>query len=177
MLFSISIAHAQVPALGALTTGAGLNFSGLSTLDLGGSIASLELLNIVGSQDLVPLTGPLTTLNNLSPTLRNPAKLVPSSLGGPDILFGFVPSSEVLYNNPAAILNYILNGGIIVSSGLSAIPPLPIISQPLDVGGLGGLGLADVSGAVPAGILPSPSSAIDELLGLGAQFTAMVPAL
>ncbi|MBB5187971.1 hypothetical protein HNQ57_002249 [Zhongshania antarctica] len=185
MLFSISAAHAQVPALGMLPTGAGLNFSKLSALDLGGglagSLASLDALNIVGSQDLVPLAGPVTTFNNLLPTLSNPAKLVPGSLGGPDILFGFVPSSEVLYNNPAAILNYILNGGILVSSGLSAIPSLPIISQPLNSGSLGGFELPDISGALPADVLPlellSPSSAIDQVLGLGAQFTAMVPAL
>jgi|GEM_PF-3352374 len=175
MLLSIATVQAQVPTLGMLTPGAGLD---LGAPSLGGELPGFDALNILGSQDLIALDGALFALNNLRPTLTNPAKLVPGSLGGPDILFGFVPSSEVLYHNPAGILNYILNGGIIVSSGVSAVPPLPIISQPLDISGLG---LPDISGALPANILPlgliSPSSAIDQVLGLGSQFTVFIPTL
>jgi hypothetical protein len=178
MLLSIATVQAQVPTLGMLTPGAGLDLGELGAPSIGGGLPGLDALNILGSQDLISLDGPLFALNNLRPTLTNPAKLVPGSLGGPDILFGFVPSSEVLYHNPAGILNYILNGGIIVSSGVSAVPPLPIISQPLDISGLG---LPDISGALPANILPlgliSPSSAIDQVLGLGSQFTVFIPTL
>ncbi|WP_373091725.1 hypothetical protein [Zhongshania sp.] len=65
-----------------------------------------------------------------------------------------------------------------MSSGVSAVPPLPIISQPLDISGLG---LPEISGALPANTLPleliSPSSGIDQVLGLRSQFTVRIPTL
>ena len=172
MLLSVSTANAQIPAFGNLGLVDGLS-GVLSTLSSG------------GSQNLGPLSGSLFAVDSLLPALNNPTLLVPTTLGGTEIVVGFVPSGEVLLTNPLAILGYLSDGGTLLSPQLGPLPAIPLISQPLALGGLGGLdglglpGLDD--GALPIDMLPldllNPTSVIDQVLGLLSGLAASAPAL
>ncbi|MEX1669776.1 hypothetical protein AB4876_12725 [Zhongshania guokunii] len=185
MFLSAANTHAQVPVVGMLPTGAGFNFPELGALGLDGSLPGIDALSVdtlnMGGQDLGPLTGAAFALNSLLPTLSKPGELAPATLGGPDILFGFVPSAEVLYKNPVAIISYVLNGGTILSPSLNQVPPIPVLSQPLatdELAAIDAIGLP-LDGALPTDILPlnllSPNNTIDQALGLGAQLISAAP--
>lgn len=167
MLLSISATNAQSPAFGNL----GL-VDGLSGL--------LNTLSSNGTQNLGPLTGGVYALNSLLPALNDLTVLVPTTLGGTEIVFGFVPSAEVLLTNPSGILEFLSNGGTILSSTLGPVPAIPLISQPLALGGLGGfdgLGLPGLDGAALPFDLLNPTTIIDQVLGLVSGLASSAPPL
>jgi len=172
MLLSVSAAQAQSMAFANL----GL-VNGLPSL--------LGTLSSSGGQSLGPLTGGMYALNSVLPALNDLTVLVPTSLGGTEIIFGFVPSAEILLTNPVGILQFVSDGGSILSSTLGPVPAIPLISQPLTLGELGGLGDFGLPGldslALPANILPldllNPTSIIDQVLGIVSGLASAVPPL
>ena len=177
LLLSVSSAQAQIPQLpligGLLGGGSAFNLPAIDSL---GALPGLDILS-AGSTDLGPLTGGVFAAQNLMAALGDLSVLVPSSLG-PDILFGFVPSSEILYKDPLNVVSYIFDGGTIVASALGPVPAIPVISQPLE---LGALGLPSLGTAIPVDILPAdllrPDTVINQILSALSGAAASFPGI
>lgn len=177
LLLNFPSANAQIPQLPVIggLLGGGAEFS-LPATNLLGTLPSFDPLS-TGSADLGPLTGGAFAAQNVVTALGDLSVLVPSSLG-PDILFGFVPSSEVLYKDPLSLVIYIFDGGTIVASALGPVPAIPVISQGLE---LDSLGLPPLDTALPLAVLPaeilSPDTIINQLLSAISGAAASFPGI
>ncbi|MBU0537910.1 MAG: hypothetical protein KKF24_05030, partial [Gammaproteobacteria bacterium] len=87
--------------------------AGLGVLPAG--IENLDAIVIAGTDILLSGDNPLDTV---------------LGLGGP-LKGQLIPIYDVLVENPLSTVNYILEGGTILSEGLTIIPPLPLVNSPL----------------------------------------------
>lgn len=156
-----------IPVIGSLTSGGlpGLDLlsgggipvvGGLISGGSGSSLASIPVLgpalDFILAGDFLPRLLPdgaeLMQLTNITSTVT---QLVPGVLGNPDAVLSTVnelginagvaaaPVVAVLLDNPAGVLEYISNGGTILTQGLngaggnSVIPGIPLLTQPLGI--------------------------------------------
>lgn len=116
----------------------------LATENLGGLFSLSEPLAFINSASTssIPVVSGLLAGNGDSlsaltligaASLNEPQEIISTLTGlGLPLAGEYVPVLDVLLNNPASILTYLIEGnGILLSDGIAALPDIPVISSPL----------------------------------------------
>lgn len=94
--------------------------------ELPASLMAIEL-------PIAKTSGGLAALGGLAgPVSENPALLIrPIQHLALPVAFDVIPITEVLFANPAGLLDFFTNGGVLVMPDISLIPRVPLVNQPL----------------------------------------------